>query len=116
MINLLPPEEKQSKLFGRRNTRLIRWLTGCILGVIGIFIVTFVGLLYMNVTIDNYKNRIASAEQQLKLQKLEETQKAIQEMSDSFKLSTQVLSKQVLFSKLIENMGIVMPSVWLCPD
>ncbi|MEK7603155.1 MAG: hypothetical protein AAB459_02855 [Patescibacteria group bacterium] len=110
MINLLPPDEKQAKLYGRRNTRLLRWLAGSLLGVAGIFVVTAFGLLFMNVTINSYKSRIAGAEEQLKVQKLEETQKAVQEMSDSFKLSTQVLSKQVLFSKLIENMGTVMPT------
>jgi len=110
MINLLPPDEKQAKLYGRRNTRLLRWLAGSLIGVVGILVVTFAGILYMNLTIKSYKNRISSAEEQLKVQKLEETQKAVQEMSDSFKLSTQVLSKQVQFSKLIENMGAVMPT------
>src|SRR3989304_3430954 len=47
--------------------------------------------------------------QGLGAQKLEETQKSVQEISDNLKLVVQVLSREILFSKLIKQIGTAIP-------
>jgi Tfp pilus assembly protein PilN len=50
------------------------------------------------------------AKEQLQAQKIEETQKQIEEISSNTKLATQVLSREVLFSKLLRQLGASLPS------
>jgi hypothetical protein len=110
MINLLPSEYKTATGYARKNTVLRRWLISSLVGIVGLLLVVGSGVVYINLTINSFSKRIATAQEQLKVQKLEETQKRVSEMSDSFKLSTQVLSKQVLFSEMLKSMGSVMPT------
>lgn len=63
----------------------------------------------MNQSISANKHQIAETQAQLKVQKLEETQKRVQDISSSLKLVLQVLAKEVLFSKLLRQVGAAMP-------
>jgi hypothetical protein len=109
MINLLPPEAKQSIAYARRNTQLARWVAIVMSSFGGIAFVVVFGLLYMNQSISANQNQIAETQAQLKVQKLEETQKRVQDISSSLKLVLQVLGKEVLFSKLLKQVGAAMP-------
>lgn len=110
MINLLPPETKQEIVFARRNTILRNWLLAMIVGFIGILVVLGAGLLFIVHSTDNWEKQITQTEQQLKEQKLQETQTRITDMSESIKLASQVLSSQVLFSKLLSQATTVLPT------
>jgi hypothetical protein len=109
MINLLPPEAKQSIAYARRNTQLARWVILVMSSFGGIAIVVVFGLLYMSQSISANQHQIADTQAQLKVQKLEETQKRVQDISSSLKLVLQVLSKEVLFSQLLKQTGAAMP-------
>lgn len=109
MINLLPPEIKNSYSFAKRNTELLRWCVIFLAASGGIFLITLFGVIYMNRSSHSYAAQNILLQQDLKDNKLEETQKQIQDISGSLKLVVQVLSREVLFSKLINQIGSVIP-------
>lgn len=109
MINLLPPDVKDSISYARRNTQLARWIGLIMISFAGVAVVVVFGLLYMNQSITDNRQQVADTQNQLKVQKLEETQKRVEDISGSLKLVVQVLSKQVLFSELLKQTGAVMP-------
>lgn len=110
MINLLPNETKQQVSFARRNTTLRKWVIATAIGVAGIAIVFAAGLWFIHRSTNSVQAQVTATTEQLKAQKLDETQKRVAEISDSVKLASQVLSKQVLFSKLLTQIGAVMPA------
>ncbi len=109
MINLMPTNIKQDTLYGRRNTKLLRWSFAIFGAIVGIAIIVGVGTLYLKRSTDNYASQLAGTTTQLKHQKLDETQKRVTDISGSLKLVVQVLSREVLFSKLVQQIGAAMP-------
>lgn len=110
MINLLPEEYKKSFLYARKNTRLARW-SMAITGVALCFaLLIFGGQWYIQQATKNYAKQVATTQSELDAQNITETQAKVQEVSNSLKLIDQVLSKQILFSKLIRQIGAAMPS------
>ncbi len=109
MINLLPPELKEQYAYGRRNTSMRRWAVALTFGLVGVGIVTVFGLFFLEQSISSYSKQVAGSEDLLRKQKLNETKKHAQEMTDSLKLSVDVLSREVLFSKLLTQIGSVTP-------
>jgi Tfp pilus assembly protein PilN len=109
MINLLPPEKKQAFAYARRNTKLVRWLgisLVCLLSIAGVILF---GQFYLDKTIKSYERQVQEGQQQLKVQGLEQTQARLNDISNTLKLVVQVLSQEVLFSKLVQQIGSVMP-------
>lgn len=110
MINLLPDAYKKRVSYARRNTKLRRWAIANLIGVFGIVLVITAGQLFMTRSTNSWQKQVDSVAAQLEVQKLEETQSRVTEISDSVKLAIQVLSKQVLFSKLLTQIGSAMPN------
>lgn len=109
MINLLPPQVRQDIMYARRNTKLRNWITATVLGLFGIAIIVVFGEFYLHRSTSTYAHRVADSQQQLKIQKLDETQKRVQDISGSLKLVVQVLGREVLFSELLQQIGAAMP-------
>lgn len=109
MINLLPPDIKEQLGYARRNTLLRRWSLSVFAGIVGIIIVVFGGYLYIGQSIDAYQKQVQQTKDSLASQKLEETQKRVQNLSSTLRLVIQVLSREVLFSKLLKQVGAAMP-------
>lgn len=110
MINLLPSDIKKQYSYARRNTSLLKWSIAILIGIAGVAAIVAGGMFYMNQSINNLAKQNEIAQQALKDQKLEENRAKVQEISGSIKLAVQVLSKEILFSKLISQVGTVMPS------
>lgn len=110
MINLLPPDLKESYTYAHRNTRLVKWTIAFGGALIGLALISAFGILYIQQTSLSYDSQIASLQQSLKSKKLKETEAQTKEISDNVKLAVNVLSKEVLFSKLIKQLGALMPS------
>lgn len=110
MINLLPPDVKQNITYGRRNVHLRRWCFVMILVIAGVVAIIVFGQLYINQAIKTYASQADTTRAQLAAQKLDETQKRVSDISGSLQLVVQVLSKEVLFSKLIKQTGAAIPS------
>lgn len=109
MINLLPPEFKTGYRYARRNVVLRRWLVMCLVALIGLGAITTFGLLTIRQSTNDYTQQIAAAEAKFKQENFDGTQKQVQDISNSFKLLVQVLSKEVLFSSLLKQIGANMP-------
>lgn len=110
MINLLPPDIKSSYDYASRNVHALRWLIAFAIALVGLGAIATTGLIYMQHISKDYQSQIASKESSLKSQKLDETQKAAKDISNSLKLAVTVLGKEVLFSKLLTQLGSVIPS------
>lgn len=109
MINLIPTDHKQSTTFARYNTKLVGWLIGIAIAVFGLVVVVGGGLFYINQDVKNYKESIAISEQTLKAENEEETLARVAEISGRLSLVVDVLSREVLFSKLLPYLGSIMP-------
>jgi Tfp pilus assembly protein PilN len=110
MINLLPPETKQDYLYGARNTTLLHWAMAFVVGLVGLGVLTTYGLVTIQKSANSYTSQVAMAQQQLVDQDLQGTEKQVKELSSDFKLVVQVLSQEVLFSKLLSQMATVIPA------
>lgn len=110
MINLLPTGSKESLLYARRNTLLLKWVFALAGALGGILVIVLAGNIFIQVSINNYSSDTEVTKQQLQAQKIDETQSQIKEISDNTKLATKVLSKEVLFSKLLRQLGASIPS------
>jgi hypothetical protein len=109
MINLLPADYKQEILYARRNNHLRAWLVGAGVALAGLGIIVAGGLLIMQQQIHSYDKQLAQTRESLQAQNVEQTQKRIEEISNNTKLTLQVLSREVLFSKLIRQIGSSLP-------
>ena len=109
MINLLPPDVKQTYHYARLNTRLVRWVIVFSFAIIGLAGLSVGGIFYLQETAKSYDVQVASLEASLKQQKQAETKKKVTEISNDLKLTVQVLSKLVLYSKLLDQLATIIP-------
>lgn len=109
MINLLPPEQKLALFYARRNTYVIKWVIALLAAIVGTIFIIGVGQIYIAQATTTIQNDIQKAEQRLEEQKITETQSRVQEISNTLNLAVQVLSRQVLFSDLIRQVGAAIP-------
>src|SRR5579884_2574648 len=109
MINLLPSDIKSGYRYGRLNTVLRRWVVAFFAVMVGLGAIGTYGLLSFHQSINNYNNQILAAQTQLAKDNLGQTKKQVQDVSNSLRLAVKVLSNEVLFSKLIQQIGAVMP-------
>jgi len=109
MINLMPPDKKEVIWYARRNSILIKWFLGIAVAGLGILIVAAGGLFYLDHESKNYQQSIDKTKVELIAQKEEETLKRAEEMKGSLQLAVDVLSKEILFSKLLSRVGQLLP-------
>ena len=110
MINLMPSDLKGSYGYARRNVVMRSWATALLFSLIGLVAISTFGLITMEASIKNYSSQVTKAEAQLKKDKLDETKKKAADISNTLKLSVKVLGEEVLFSKLITQVGAAMPN------
>ena len=109
MINLLPSEMKSGYRYARRNVGLRKWAAVFLITLVGLGALATYGLLAIHEANVDYERKIVALENQLKKDQLNQTKTQVKEVSNSLKLAVQVLSNEVLFSKLIQQVGTVMP-------
>ena len=109
MINLMPPEVRSSIGYARQNTRLRRSAIGLSVLLVSILIAFLVGFLFLKQTSNSLAKQLDTGKSQLALQDEEKVKKQVEDLTSTLKLSVQVLSKEVLFSKLLKQVGSVMP-------
>lgn len=109
MINLLPPARKESILYARRNASLVSWVLGVGIAGLGILAITGGSLFYLRQDSSTIRSSIEATQSDLAAQDEEAVLQRAEEMSGNLKLAVDVLSNEVLFSKLLQQIGLVMP-------
>lgn len=110
MINLLPPGVKENIIYARRNTRLRSWCIALFVSIVVIGAIVAAGRVYMQQSIKTYSRQVAQGTQQLEAQELTETQAKVKELTNNLKLVVQVLQREILFSKLLRQVGFALPN------
>lgn len=110
MINLLPPELKDAYRYAHRNVLLVRWLVVCAVALVGLAAFSTFGLIYVHQATQDYARQVKSEQSSLASQHLTTTQSQVKDMSSSLQLAVQVLSKEVLFSKLLTHLATITPN------
>lgn len=110
MINLLPPEIKSSYRYARSNVALRKWVVICVVSLVGLGAIATFGALSIHEASLTNKKEIAATEAAFKKADFEGTQKRVEEISGSFKLVVKVLGQEILFSKLIKQIGAAIPA------
>lgn len=110
MLNLLPTDIKENIVYARRNNVLRHWSIALLLSVMGILTIIAASYMYLQRSINAYASDVQKGKENLKSQKLDETQKQVQDLTNSLKLVDQVLQREVLFSKLLQQIGTTLPN------
>lgn len=109
MINLLPPDYKQTLFYSKRNRSMSRWVIALIIALVFSLLIVGVGWLYLDRSVKREAKNIDQTEAALNAQNLEETTAKVDEISNNTKLVLNVLSREILFSKLIRQLGAALP-------
>lgn len=110
MINLLPSGYKDNIAYARQNKALLNWALALLVSLVFIALIIGAGWLFMNQSINRQKAQAEAAQQQLKDEKIDETKARLDEISSNTKLVLQVLSREILFSKLLKQLGASLPA------
>lgn len=110
IINLLPSETRANMTYARKNSILRRWATYLIFGLIGGSLIVAGGLFYITQNTKSLNTKTEKARESLIAQKIDETQKEVEDISNNVKLTNQVLSREILFSKLLYQLGAALPA------
>lgn len=110
MINLLPPEIKESYQYAERNVGLLRWVVTGMLVLVGVGLIGMYGWLSTRQAIGSNDQHVASLTASLKEAKLTEINKRVSDISGSLKLAENVLAQEILFSKLLKQMATALPN------
>ncbi len=110
MVNLLPPEVKQSYYYARHNANILHWLSALVIGLLILAGIGTYGWIKIHNSTTYSKKQIASLQTQLKKENLSAIQQKVIAINDDFALVVKVLSQEVVFSKLLTNMAYAMPA------
>jgi hypothetical protein len=110
MINLMPTPAKSAIKYARINLRLLHWTLGSLLIIAAMGATVVLGGFYIDSAKNNLSNSIEQTKVTISSQKLDKVQVQAEGLSNGVKLIVQVLSKEVLFSKLLQEIGALMPA------
>ncbi|MEX2014436.1 MAG: PilN domain-containing protein [Candidatus Saccharimonadales bacterium] len=110
MINLLPPEHKQTLFYSKRNRTMSRWVIALLIALVFSLMIVGAGWLYLDQAVKREAKNVEQTETVLKEQEIDETTAKVDEISNNTKLVLEVLSREILFSKLIRQLGAALPT------
>lgn len=109
MINMLPPDTKDSYRYARRNVVLRKWVMLFAAALIGLGLVATYGLFTLQQSTNSYNRQIAVTEAAFQKEDFAGTQAQVQDISNSFRLVVKVLGQEVLFSQLLKQIAAAIP-------
>jgi hypothetical protein len=109
MINLLPPAFKTGYRYAQYNRTIRRWIVVLLFALVGVGALTTYGLVTIHQSISKYNGQVSTVQTQLQHQHLSQIESQVQSITGSLRLADTVLSTEVLFSKLITQIGSAMP-------
>lgn len=109
MINLMPSTIKTERSYGRSNVILMRWTFQISVAFVILTIVLLSGYSFMVSAQKSVNANKSKVEESIKSEKLDTTEKEYDAFSSNVQTVTQILSKQVLYSSLLQQIGSVTP-------
>lgn len=109
MINLLPTDVRTNYIYARRNSRVMPWLFALVIALFGLAAITVYGISSTEKVASGYNQQINSSKSILKKENVDDVTAKIGNISSSLKLMVSVLGKEVLFSKLLQQISTVIP-------
>lgn len=109
MINLMPNDIKSKRSYGRKNILLLKWTTQAIILFTLLLLTIILGLNTIYSSQKSALNEKTKLENKYTTEKYEETQKSYNEFNSNLTTTTQILSKQILYSSLLQKIGSVIP-------
>lgn len=109
MINLLPPDYKRTLFYSKRNRTMSRWVAALSIALIFSLIIVGVGWIYLDQSVKKEAKAVEETQAALKEQDIDKTTARVEEISNNTKLALDVLSREILFSKLIKQLGAALP-------
>ncbi len=109
MINLIPSSQKKSMAYARRNSMILKWVIIMLIAIAGLLVIFGGSLFYIKQDIKAHENSIKSGQKSLSDQNEQKTLERVSEISGRLSLVVDVLSKEVIFSKLLPHIGSLMP-------
>lgn len=109
MINLLPNDYKEDVLYGRRNLKLVRWVIIVWAVVAGVLLIAVFGQFYISQSTSKLQTTLQQSQERIAAQKLEQNQTNLESLNNNFKITSQLLGKQILFSDLFIQLGSIIP-------
>ncbi len=110
MINLIPNDHKTSYVYAKRNVILKKWISLFLMAIIGLGLLGTYGLVTIKQSTADYKNKISANNKYFHDEDFDATSKQVKDMSNNIKLSVKVLQQELLFSKLIKQIGAALPA------
>lgn len=109
MLNLIPKETKLSYNYAKQNVILRKWIIIFVFAWMGAFLIGSYGIFVISKNKSTEQNQINSLNKELSKEQLVQTKQTVVNITNRLSLTLKVLSTEVLFSKLIEQIGSVMP-------
>jgi Tfp pilus assembly protein PilN len=110
LINLLPPAYSEKIHSGRFNEQIRKWILGFSVACGGLLVIILTGYLLINQQIRVLQTSIQSQNDSLNSSNLTQIKSDATKISGNLKVINQVLGQEVHFSKLIQEIGKVMPA------
>ncbi len=110
MINLLPPDIKQSYHYARNNSNLMRWIAALSAGLIVLVAIGTYGWINIHYATVSSQQQTKKLQVELKKENLATIQQQVTTINNDFSLVVKVLSQEVVFSKLLTKMAYAMPA------
>ena len=109
MINLMPDDMRQEINYARRNYLLLKWMSAIFVVIVFVGLMTIFGQYYIKGNTQNLQKTAEITEARINSHNLSSTRTSIQNLSNNFVTITQLLKKQLLFSKMFVKIGSIIP-------
>lgn len=110
MINLLPPAQKDSFRYARRNTHTMPWVVALVIALAGLGVIALYGVASSNNVAASYQKQIGLSQKTLQDEHVDTVRAKAADVSTSLNLALKVLGREVLFSKLLQQISTVVPN------
>ena len=110
MINLLPPSYRQAIKTHRLHKLAGKWLVLICVSTGLLLVILAAGWFYIHKQSNDLKKSLANTQQELAAENLSQVQKDTKTLTTNIKTVNLVLSREIRFSDLLQDIGKVMPS------
>lgn len=105
----MPTDIKTRRAYARKNFVILRWTVQALLFLLILLVTALLGLNTINTSLKSVENDKNTIRNKLNSENLIEIQKSYNDYLNNLNTVTQILSKQILYSSLLQKIGSVIP-------